>query len=113
MTTEERHIEVSSVAMKMGPRNSRGDITIYYGWHPDSGEVVVSVKTGTARPDEFAKQLPEGEWRTLDFEDPDLVDALFSGNHDLQVIEKLISEKDTSIGMALIQYIHWITGRAL
>ena len=113
MTTEERDIEVSSITTKMASRNLNELVKIYYGWHPDSGEVVMSVKEGATQRDEFPLRLPEREWRTLDFEDLGLVDALFSDSTDLQFIEKLISEKERPASMALLQYIHWKIGQAL
>ena len=111
--SNERTIQTTSTTTKISPKNPSDHITIYYGWHPDTHEVVVSIEDGISRERHDFPQLPESQWRTLDFDDHDLVDALFHLSTELRDIQKLIADKDSPIERALLQYIRKIIGDAL
>ena len=111
MSTNERMIQAVSMTAKMQPRNEV--ITIYYGWHPDTDEVVVSITQGPATIEDSLPQLPESQWQTLNLGDSALVDRLFSGVSELRDIQTLISQKDSPSQRALLQYFHKIVGDAL
>ena len=109
MSTEERSIQILSIMVKMKPY-----VTIFYGWHPDTGEVVVSIKEGAVGEPGNPASLPESEWQTLDFTDESMVDALFSFAYSpLRDIQELIDKKDYPSEMATIQYVNWLTGQAI
>ena len=91
--SDERTIQTIATTTKVSPKGPNDFITIYYGWHPDTHEVVVSIEDGASGDRHEFPQLPESQWRALDFDDPAFVDALFHLSTDVRDIQKLIAEK--------------------
>lgn len=111
--SNERRFQTIATTTKISPMSPNSHITIYYGWHPDTHEVVVSIVNGIASDRHEFPELPESQWQTLDFDDPAFVDDLFHSSTEVRDIQKLIADKDSPVGKALLQYLHKIIGEAL
>ncbi len=112
MTADQRIIKTLRRVQRIGIGAPPGGVTIYYGRHPDSNEILVKIDAGTAGRGDDIPDFPLEEWSKLDLEDPAVIAALFDES-DLWEIRKIISERDNPSSEALLRYMFKIIGDVL